>query len=82
MTPTCPGPVSRRTFLRAGSLALGGLTLSDLLAARASAGTSSDTSVILFWMWGGPSQFETWDPKPDAPAGTVTTSAGRSSRNQ
>ena len=27
-----------------------------------------DTSVILFWMWGGPSQFETYDPKPDAPA--------------
>jgi hypothetical protein len=68
MPRTCPGPVSRRTFLRAGSLALGGLTLSDLLAARAQAGSSVDTSVILFWMWGGPSQFETWDPKPDAPA--------------
>jgi hypothetical protein len=26
------------------------------------------TSVILFWMWGGPSQFETFDPKPDAPS--------------
>lgn len=69
MIPPCPGPVSRRTFLRAGALALGGLTLSDLLAARARAGTTAapDTSVILFWMWGGPSQFETWDPKPDAP---------------
>ena len=29
--------------------------------------TDPDTSVILFWMWGGPSQFETYDPKPDAP---------------
>jgi hypothetical protein len=28
---------------------------------------SRQTSVILFWMWGGPSQFETFDPKPDAP---------------
>jgi hypothetical protein len=40
-------------------------------ASRVSAGTDSTappTSVILFWMWGGPSQFETWDPKPDAPA--------------
>ena len=66
MTPLCSGPISRRTFLRAGTLALGGLTLSDLMAARA--GTSAqDTSVILVWLWGGPSQFETWDPKPDAP---------------
>lgn len=65
----CPGPVSRRTFLRVGALGLGGLTLSELLAARAQASTKSppDTSVILFWMWGGPSQFETWDPKPGAP---------------
>src|SRR6185436_4482209 len=49
-------------------LALGGLGLSDLLAARASAATSSDTSVILFWMWGGPSQLETYDCKPEAPS--------------
>ncbi len=66
---TCPGPFDRREFLRLGALALGGLGLSDLLAARAAAGTpAADTSVILFWMWGGPSQFETYDPKPDAPA--------------
>ncbi len=65
----CPGPLHRREFLRVGALALGGLGLSDLLAARAAAGTSaSDASVILFWMWGGPSQLETYDPKPDAPA--------------
>jgi len=64
--PSCPGPMSRRSFLRLGSLALGGLTLPQLLAARASQSPRS-TSVILFWMWGGPSQFETFDPKPDAP---------------
>jgi hypothetical protein len=63
--PACPGPLTRRTFLRAG---LGALGLPGL-AGRAAAGTSApDTAVILFWMWGGPSQFETWDPKPDAPA--------------
>ncbi len=65
---TCRGPLRRREFLRLGSLALGGLTLPQLLAARESSGrVQPDTSVILFWMWGGPSQFETWDPKPDAP---------------
>jgi hypothetical protein len=65
----CPGPMRRREFLRVGTLALGGLGLADLLEARASAGSSqSDTSVILFWMWGGPSQLETYDCKPEAPS--------------
>jgi hypothetical protein len=64
----CPGPIRRREFLRAGTLALGGLTLPELFARRALAGTqSAPTSVIMFWMWGGPSQLETWDMKPDAP---------------
>jgi hypothetical protein len=59
----------RREFLRAGTLALGGLTLPELLKRRADAGTErSETSVILFWMWGGPSQLETYDMKPDAPS--------------
>jgi hypothetical protein len=50
-------------------LALGGAGLSDILAARsAEVGARRETSVILFWMWGGPSQFETYDPKPDAPS--------------
>src|SRR5207244_2651797 len=43
--------------------------LADVLAARAAAETqAAGTSVILFWMWGGPSQLETFDPKPDAPS--------------
>lgn len=59
---------SRREFLRAGVLGMGGLSLSDLLAARAHAGNSNASpSLILFWMWGGPSQLETFDPKPQAP---------------
>lgn len=68
----CQGPATRRKFLRVGVSALGGWGLADVLAARAAAGASSTselpTSVILFWMWGGPSQLETFDPKPKAPS--------------
>src|SRR5262245_54647966 len=65
----CAGPMRRREFLRLGTLAMGGLTLPDLLQARAATGQlPADTSVILFWMWGGPSQLETYDCKPDAPS--------------
>jgi hypothetical protein len=65
----CKGSLHRREFMRVGTLALGGMTLPSLLQRRAEAGTtSSETSVILFWMWGGPSQLETWDMKPDAPS--------------
>lgn len=63
----CPGPITRRTFLRFGTLAAGGLGLPTLAGEARGNPATPDTSVILFWMWGGPSQFETWDPKPDAP---------------
>ena len=64
----CAGPLLRRDFLRVGTLALSGLGLNHLLAARANAASKPpDTSVILFWMWGGPSHLETYDMKPDAP---------------
>jgi hypothetical protein len=63
----------RRQFLQVGSLALGGLKLSDLCAVRAFAKANQkllkDKSVIFLFMHGGPSQFETFDPKMDAPAG-------------
>lgn len=65
--PYCRGPLHRRDFLRAGTLALGGLSLPQLAAANHGQ-VRSDTSVILFWMWGGPSQLETFDPKPNAPS--------------
>ena len=64
---SCRGPMSRRAMLRLGALALGGLHWPRLVSAQ-TAPRSPATSVILFWMWGGPSQFETFDPKPDAPA--------------
>ena len=61
----------RREFLRVGGLTLGGLTLSDLLAARSVAEPgklATDKSVIFLFLHGGPSQFETFDPKMSAPA--------------
>ena len=69
---TCDG-LSRRNFLSVGSLAIGGLTLADVLRAKAAAaestGTSpSDTAVILLWLAGGPSHIDMYDLKPDAPA--------------
>lgn len=66
---------SRRGALRAGALALGGLNLPGLYRARAEA-LPADASVslpgrakacILVFAWGGPSQLDTWDPKPEAP---------------
>jgi hypothetical protein len=64
---------SRREFLRIGTLGLGGLTLPHLLGARAlAAGNRSITtgkSVIFLYLFGGPSQFETFDPKMSAPDG-------------
>jgi hypothetical protein len=61
--------LSRREFLTAGSLGLGGLSLADLLRQQANgaAPPKSEHSVIILWMRGGPSQHETWDPKPLAP---------------
>jgi hypothetical protein len=61
--------VTRRSFLQAGGLALGGLSLADLTRLRAaSSHAARDTHVILFWLSGGPGHMETWDPKPDAVA--------------
>ncbi len=75
MLSVCDGRpgYSRRQFLRIGSLGLGGFSLPQLLGARAlAAGNKSITtgkSVIFLYQFGGPSQFETFDPKMDAPDG-------------
>src|SRR5947199_9147636 len=67
----------RRDFLRIGSLGLGGLSLAHLLGARAAAAPSSSPvtgkSVIFLHMHGGPSQFDTFDPKMTAPEGVRST---------
>ena len=64
------GVVSRRGFLRgvglgAGAAAFGGLTFNDLMAVRAEELRKRQMACILLWMGGGPSQFDTFDPKPD-----------------
>jgi hypothetical protein len=68
---SCDG-LSRRSFLKAGFLALGGLTLADHLRLKARANErgepTRDTAVILFWMGGGPSHIDMYDLKPNAPA--------------
>lgn len=62
----------RREFLRVGGLALGGLSLPGLLEAKAAATQAGrlvrDKSVIFLFLHGGPSQFETFDPKMTAPS--------------
>lgn len=65
------GVGSRRAFLQVGSLALGGLTLPQLLQSRAAEGKplTTDKSVIFLFLHGGPSQIETFDPKMSAPEG-------------
>lgn len=65
---------SRRWFLQTGLAGIGGLSLPGLLQlqAQAAPGKAERTgrdrkSVILFWLSGGPSQLDMWDPKPNAP---------------
>src|SRR5688500_5780090 len=67
--------INRRGFLTLGTLGLGGLSLSSMLAAAAEERRPSlvtGKSVIFLFQQGGPSQFETFDPKPEAPQGTRT----------
>jgi len=64
----CQG-TSRRAFLRVGSLSLLGLSLPQLLAAKARAAGKpvQDINCILLWTEGGMSNVDTFDMKPDAP---------------
>jgi hypothetical protein len=70
--------------LQAGLAGLAGLSTADLLRLEAQAGATGKSgrdrkSVILFWLSGGPSHIDMWDPKPDAtsqirgPFGTIPT---------
>jgi hypothetical protein len=65
----CDG-LTRRDFLHAGSLGLLGLTLPDVFALRAlgTVNPEKDVNCILLMLVGAPSQLDTWDMKPDAPA--------------
>jgi hypothetical protein len=78
------GSPSRRWFLQTGLAGLAGLSTAQLLRLQAEAsspgGQPADRkSVILFWLSGGPSHLDMWDPKPEAPKevrgpyGTIAT---------
>src|SRR5438128_1897338 len=63
------GAVSRRAFLRflaGGGAALAGLRWGECLGVFADELRAQGRSCILLWMAGGPSQFETFDPKAGA----------------
>jgi len=67
---TCDG-LTRRDFLQAGTLGAIGLSLADLVAAEAQGKVApghDERSVIMIFNLGAPSQIDTWDPKPEAPA--------------
>ncbi|HEX5103212.1 MAG TPA: DUF1501 domain-containing protein [Pirellulaceae bacterium] len=71
-TRDCSG-LLRRDFVRAGALAIGGLALPQLLAAKEAARSSGksyvrDRSIVLLFLGGGASHIETFNPNLDAPA--------------
>ena len=60
---------SRRSFLTIGGMALGGLSLPQVLAAESRSGTGrSHKAIINIFLPGGPPHQDFWDVKPDAPA--------------
>lgn len=63
---------TRRGFLQTGLAGLAGVSLPSLLQSQALAAaagqTTRKTNVVLFWLSGGPSHIDMWDPKPDAPS--------------
>jgi len=78
----CDG-ISRRSVVKAGLTGLAGLSLPDLLRLQARSAErgvpQNETAIIFVEMAGGPTQHETYDPKPYAPKeyrgplGTVKT---------
>ncbi len=73
LNTNCSG-IARRDFIQLGVGGVLGLGMSDLLQLRAqaaqAAGKASPDQVncILVWLDGGPTHYEMFDPKPDAPS--------------
>ena len=62
--------LTRREWLRVGGLGAFGLTIPHLHAfSETPTHTGTAKACIVLFHLGGPPQHETWDPKPDAPAG-------------
>lgn len=69
--PNTPESVSRRNFLKLGSAGFLGMSAAEQAAQRGDAATHPTAAVdscIFLLLTGGPSQLDTFDPKPDAPA--------------
>ncbi|MEO2036339.1 MAG: DUF1501 domain-containing protein [Planctomycetaceae bacterium] len=67
---TCGG-ATRRDFLQVGSLGTAGLSLAGYLEAKERGAVSpghDEKSCIMIFNLGAPSQLDTFDPKPNAPA--------------
>jgi hypothetical protein len=84
--PLCDG-ITRREWLHIGGLAAAGLSMPGWLAAKEKDPSrvrrrGSARACIFLFMYGGPSQLDTWDPKPDAPVeirgeiGSIPTRVG------
>ena len=65
----CDG-VTRRDFLHAGAIGFLGLTMPEFFQpeSRGRGDQDKDINCIQLMLVGGPSQLDTWDMKPDAPA--------------
>lgn len=79
-SPISAARFDRRAVLRVGSLGLLGVRLADFLRARAAMAAANDPpprapaeAVILVWLEGGPSQVDTWDPKPSSGFRSIAT---------
>src|SRR5262245_25705536 len=71
------GVVNRRGFLRSVGFGAAGLSAAswlDVVSLRAEDLRKQGMACILLWMGGGPSQFETFDPKPGSENGGETKS--------
>src|SRR6516225_9141072 len=69
------GVISRRTFLRQAAVGAGGLSLigwKEAVTLQARELRKQGMACVLLFMRGGPSQFETFDPKPGAKTGGPT----------
>jgi hypothetical protein len=74
----CCDRINRRDFLRVGGLGLGGGALSGLVPSQtvqAAPGRRAPRfgkarSILVLYLYGAPSQMDTFDPKPDAPVET------------
>ena len=73
LNTNCAG-IARRDFIQLGVGGVLGLGMGDLLRLRADAAQASgkanpdQVNCILVWLYGGPTHYETFDPKPDAPS--------------